>query len=388
MADYFEYGEKEINYLKARDKRLAEVIDKAGFLKREIIRDLYAALVHSIVGQQISTKAHRTVWNRVKTALGDVTPENVLKLAPEELQRLGLSFRKVSYMRSAAQKFISGEFSVENIYDMSDDQVEASLSQLEGVGRWSAQMLMLFSMCRQNILSFQDLGIQRGLRMLYGHKKITPELFEKYRKRYSPYCSVASLYLWAVASGDIEIPLRSRKNANIRIISVQHYRSPAGDLLLGSTGGMLCMCDWVENIHGNVVKNRLQRLLHADFKQERSSVTMEAARQLDEYFAGARQTFDLPLLFAGTDFQKRVWNELQKIPFGSTVSYAALARLACMPKAVRAVANANGANALSIIVPCHRVIGNNGTLTGYGGGLSAKKFLLELEQKKRGAVSK
>ena len=373
MTTYFEYGEKEINYLKARDRRLAEVMEKAGMIKREIIPGFFAALVHSIVGQQISTKAHRTVWGRVKAALGEVTPENVLKLTPEELQGAGLSFRKVTYIRSAAQKIISGEFSVERLYGMSDSEVEASLSQLEGVGRWSAQMLMLFSMGRPDILSFQDLGIQRGLRMLYGHKKITPELFEKYRKRYSPYCSVASLYLWAVASGDIEIPLRSRKNANIRIISVQNYRSPAGELLLGSTEGMLCMCDWVENIHGNVVKNRLQRLLHADFKQERSSVTLEAARQLDEYFAGARQTFDLPLLFAGTDFQKRVWNELQKIPFGSTVSYAALARLACMPKAVRAVANANGANALSIIVPCHRVIGNNGTLTGYGGGLYEKK---------------
>lgn len=369
---YFEYGEKEINYLKARDRRLAKVIEKIGMIKREIIPDLFAALVHSIAGQQISTKAHRTVWKRVKAALGEVTPENVLKLTPEELQGAGLSFRKVAYIRSAAQKIISGEFSVERLYGMSDSEVEASLSQLEGVGRWSAQMLMLFSMCRPDILSIQDLGIQRGLRMLYGHEKITPDLFEKYRKRYSPYCSVASLYLWAVAGGEVEIPH----------ICVQHYTSPAGELLLGSIDGRLCMCDWAESIHGDAAGKRLQRLLHADFKEKKSAVTEMAARQLDEYFAGIRHSFELPLLFAGTDFQKKVWNELLNIPYGETASYAAIAERTGMPKAVRAVANANGANALSIIVPCHRVIGSNSTLTGYGGGLPAKKFLLELEHKK------
>ena len=372
MITYFEYGEKEINYLKARDRRLAKVIEKTGMIKREIIPDLFAALVHSIAGQQISTKAHRTVWKRVKAALGEVTPENVLKLTPEELQGAGLSFRKVAYIRSAAQKIISGEFSVERLYGMSDSEVEASLSQLEGVGRWSAQMLMLFSMGRPDILSFQDLGIQRGLRLLYGHKKITPDLFEKYRKRYSPYCSVASLYLWAVAGGEVEIPH----------ICVQHYTSPAGELLLGSIDGRLCMCDWAESIHGDAAGKRLQRLLHADFKEKKSAVTEMAARQLDEYFAGTRRRFELPLLFAGTDFQKKVWNELLNIPYGETASYAAIAERTGMPKAVRAVANANGANALSIIVPCHRVIGSNSTLTGYGGGLPAKKFLLELEHKK------
>lgn len=372
IATYFEYGEKEINYLKARDRRLAEVMEKAGMIKREIISDFFAALVHSIAGQQISTKAHRTVWGRVKAALGEVTPENVLKLTPEELQGAGLSFRKVTYIRSAAQKIISGEFSVERLYGMNDSEVEASLSQLGGVGRWSAQMLMLFSMCRPDILSFQDLGIQRGLRLLYGHKKITPDLFEKYRKRYSPYCSVASLYLWAVAGGEVEIPH----------ICLQHYLSPAGELLLGSIDGRLCMCDWAESTHGNAAGKRLQRLLHADFKEEKSAVTEMAARQLDEYFAGIRHSFELPLLFAGTDFQKKVWNELLNIPYGETASYAAIAERTGMPKAVRAVANANGANALSIIVPCHRVIGSNSTLTGYGGGLPAKKFLLELEHKK------
>lgn len=108
----------------------------------------------------------------------------------------------------------------------------------------------------------------------------------------------------------------------------------------------------------------------------------EAARQLDEYFGRKRTTFDIPLLFAGTDFQKNVWRTLLEIPYGQTLSYGEMARRLGLPNSVRAVANANGANAISIFAPCHRVIGSNRSLTGYGGGIEAKKFLLELEQER------
>ena len=101
---------------------------------------------------------------------------------------------------------------------------------------------------------------------------------------------------------------------------------------------------------------------------------------MDEYFRRERRAFDIPLLFAGTEFQNKVWDMLLQIPYGRTVSYARMALSLRMPKAVRAVANANGANAISIFAPCHRVIGSNGSLTGYGGGLDAKRFLLELER--------
>ena len=124
----------------------------------------------------------------------------------------------------------------------------------------------------------------------------------------------------------------------------------------------------------------MRKILHADYKETTSDVLSEAVRQLDEYFAGKRRNFTIPLLFVGTDFQKKVWNKLLEIPYGKTISYGELARMIGMPKAVRAVANANGANAISIFAPCHRVIGSNRSLTGYGGGIEAKKFLLELEK--------
>lgn len=164
------------------------------------------------------------------------------------------------------------------------------------------------------------------------------------------------------------------------VITTRRYESPCGTLLLGSLGDKLCLCDWRVEKHRGYVDRRLQRTLNAEFEEGMSEVTQLATEQLDGYFAGKRRAFDVPLLFVGTDFQVTVWNELLAIPYGRTISYGEMARRIGKPKAVRAVANANGANALSIFVPCHRVIGSDHTLTGYGGGLDAKRKLLELEE--------
>lgn len=201
---YFQYGEREIAYLKSRDKRLAEVIDKVGFLKRPVIPDIFTALVHSIVGQQISTKAHETVWRRVQSALGSITPEAFCNIPDETLRKAGLSLRKVGFIKNAAQKIMSGEVDITSLADLDNDNVCSRLCSLDGIGRWSAEMLLLFSMQRPDVLSYGDLGIQRGLRMIYRHRRIDRKLFEKYRRRFSPFCSVASLYIWAVAGGAVE----------------------------------------------------------------------------------------------------------------------------------------------------------------------------------------
>lgn len=163
-------------------------------------------------------------------------------------------------------------------------------------------------------------------------------------------------------------------------IYIQPYQSPCGELLLGSFGDKLCLCNWAVEKHSGRIDRRLQVLLDAEYVHEPSDVTREAARQLDAYFQRERQSFDIPLLFAGTTFQKRVWQQLLEIPYGATISYGELAHRLGIPKSVRAVANANGANAISLFAPCHRVIGSDGSLTGYGGGMDAKRFLLELER--------
>lgn len=162
-------------------------------------------------------------------------------------------------------------------------------------------------------------------------------------------------------------------------IHIQRYTSPCGELLLGSLGDRLCLCNWTVEKHPGRIDRRLKACLRAEYQEGPTDVTLEAARQLDQYFGGERKAFDIPLLLAGTDFQKSVWRQLQSIPYGETCTYGELAARLGMGKAVRAVANANGANAISIFVPCHRVIGSGNTLTGYGGGIEAKKLLLELE---------
>ena len=163
------------------------------------------------------------------------------------------------------------------------------------------------------------------------------------------------------------------------VIKTKRYESPCGVLLLGSFGDKLCLCDWQVEKRRSHVDKRLKRILRAEFEEGTSEVIEQAVLQLDEFFAGKRREFDVPLLFVGTDFQKTVWNELLKIPFGKTISYGEMAQRIGLPKAVRAVANANGANSMSIFAPCHRVIGSDRSLTGYGGGLAAKQMLLELE---------
>lgn len=201
---YFQYGEKEIEYLKKRDKKLAEVIDRIGMIERETDSDLFSSVVHHIIGQQISTKAQATIWQRMQDVLGKVNADTVFNCGRDELQSFGMTFRKAEYIEDFARNVINGSFDLEGIWEKSDEEVVKELAALNGIGVWTAEMIMLFCMQRPNVFSFQDLAIRRGLRMIYHHREISRELFEKYRRRFSPYCSVASLYLWAVSGGAIE----------------------------------------------------------------------------------------------------------------------------------------------------------------------------------------
>ena len=200
---YFSYGDKELAYLKSKDKRLAAVIDKIGHIDRAVDTDLFSAVVHHIVAKQISTKAQQTIWQRLQDALGEIAPETIGNTEIGKLQSLGMSFRKAEYIKDFADKIIHGEWNLTKIEHMSDDEAIAALSSLKGVGVWTAEMILLFCLQRPNIFSYGDLAILRGMRMVYHHRSIDKALFEKYRRRLSPYCSVASLYFWAVAGGAI-----------------------------------------------------------------------------------------------------------------------------------------------------------------------------------------
>ena len=163
-------------------------------------------------------------------------------------------------------------------------------------------------------------------------------------------------------------------------INLQYYHSPCGELVLASVGEELCLCDWKDNPCAERNIRRLVSSLNAELKIEASPVSNETRRQLEEYFAGNRKVFSIPLHPVGTDFQLQVWNALLNIPYGATMSYSQIAAGIGRPDAVRAVSGAIGANGISILIPCHRVIGSNRSLTGYAGGLEAKRMLLEIEK--------
>lgn len=198
---YFNYGSEELAYLKEKDPVLGKAIDRLGFIRRETEADLFSAVVHQIVGQQISMTAQRTIWERMIQGLGSITPQTVAQAEAEELKSYGISYRKADYIQSFANKVLAKELDLEELWNLPDEEVIVRLTALKGIGVWTAEMILLFGMQRPDVVSFGDFGIRKGMSLLYGKEELTKEEFELYRARYSPYGSVASLYLWAVAGG-------------------------------------------------------------------------------------------------------------------------------------------------------------------------------------------
>ena len=204
LQQFFEYGQAEVDAICMKDKAFALAAGQIGIIRREVTPDIFSALVKSMVGQQISTKAQKTIWERITGAFGSsaVSPQMILGMPIEKFQKFGVTMKKAGYIYELSQKVQSGELDITALYELPDEQVISKLCALNGVGLWTAEMLLLFSMQRPDILSFGDLAIQRGMRMLYRHRTVTREKFEKYRRRYSPHGSVASLYIWEIASGN------------------------------------------------------------------------------------------------------------------------------------------------------------------------------------------
>ena len=197
----FPYSQKELDYLSERDPLLGGVIRAVGFIARTVEEDVFSAVVHHIIGQQISMRAQETVWRRLQDLLGEVTPDTLADANTEAVKGCGMTYRKADYIRDFAKKVRSGEFHVEALRAMEDGEAVKALSALRGVGEWTAEMLLLFCLRRSDVLSYGDLGIRRGMMKLYGWEEMTKAQFEECRQRYSPYGSVASFYLWAVNGG-------------------------------------------------------------------------------------------------------------------------------------------------------------------------------------------
>ncbi|CNE56455.1 DNA-3-methyladenine glycosylase 2 family protein [Yersinia mollaretii] len=196
---FYSYGETEINHLKRRDKKMAAAIDRLGMIARPLSPDLFAALIRNIVDQQISVKAALTVNARLVALLGMITPFTVAAASAEAIQGCGMTMKKAGYIKGAAEAALNGSLDLAAIAQLPDSDVITQLSNLNGVGIWTAEMLMISSLCRPDVLSWGDLAIRRGMMNLYRHKTLPRERFERYRRRYAPYGTTASLYLWALS---------------------------------------------------------------------------------------------------------------------------------------------------------------------------------------------
>ena len=201
---HFEYGSEAIEFLKSRDDLLGKAIDQIGHIYRTVDSDLFSSVIHHIIGQQISTRAQATIWQRLNDRIENINPDAICSLESNELQKIGMTFRKTEYIKDFAQKIKTKEFDIDALVNQPDTVVVKELSSLNGIGIWTAEMIMTFCMQRSDVVSYGDLAIHRGMRMLYHHRSIDKKKFEKYARRYSPYGTVASLYLWAIAGGAID----------------------------------------------------------------------------------------------------------------------------------------------------------------------------------------
>jgi O-6-methylguanine DNA methyltransferase len=171
------------------------------------------------------------------------------------------------------------------------------------------------------------------------------------------------------------------------MIFLKHIDTPVGKMRIGATDEGICLFDFQYRKSIDSIMARIENLAGDKFSEGEHLHFKLLEQQIAEYFLGTRKEFDLPLHFLGTDFQKSVWTGLLQIPYGETRSYKQQSIFLGNEKAIRAVASANGENGIAIIVPCHRVIGENGSLTGYGGGLQRKKWLLDHERKHSGKTA-
>lgn len=197
--EYFSYGINETEYLRRQDPLLGEAIDRLGPLSNPVVPDLFAGLVNHIISQQISYKAAETVWRRFRDAFRTIDPVAVAEAEPEELKKIGMSLRKANYIQTIAQHINSGELQIDKLKYLPDEAVRSQLIRLPGIGSWTVDMLMIFSLQRPDVMSWHDLAIRRGLTRLHQLEKIDKKTFTAFQQLYSPHGSVASFYLWEIA---------------------------------------------------------------------------------------------------------------------------------------------------------------------------------------------
>lgn len=199
-TERFVYGERELQHLKERDPILGRAIERLGRPERPVMPDVFTALVYAIVGQLISVKTADAIWGRMIERLGDMSPTNLASHSVFDIKSCGLTKNKAEAVHSLSVKIAGGEFSLEELRSLSDEEVIARLSALKGIGKWTAEMVLIHGLHREDVVSYGDAAIRKGMMRLYGLSELSVEDFQPYKARYTPHGTVASIYLWAVSS--------------------------------------------------------------------------------------------------------------------------------------------------------------------------------------------
>lgn len=199
MKNIISYGEEELDHLSRQDRKLGKYIEKAGFVERECFDDLFSGLCYSIINQQLSMKAADKLYAKINAEVGSIVPENLLN--SDRLFDCGLSHSKADCLALCARKFMSGELSIEALSNMSDAEVIKALTEIRGIGAWTAEMTMIFCLGRRDVLSLSDYGIRKGLSILHNIDIKDVAAMRRFKTLYSPYGTTASIYLWEISKG-------------------------------------------------------------------------------------------------------------------------------------------------------------------------------------------
>ncbi|MEK5253171.1 DNA-3-methyladenine glycosylase 2 family protein [Paenibacillus sp. FSL F4-0125] len=199
ITKFFEYGQADIDYLGSVDPVLGAAMARLGKVERVVIPDLFTALIYAIVGQLISVKAVRTIWSRMQAQFGVITPQQLASHTADEIQSCGLTMKKALCIHDISNLVAQGDFKLEELYGLSDQEVMQRLMKLKGIGKWTAEMMLINCMERPDVVSWGDIAIRRGMMKLYRLNTLTKKQFEQYRLQYSPLGSVASIYLWEIS---------------------------------------------------------------------------------------------------------------------------------------------------------------------------------------------
>ena len=201
MAEYkqIKIDKEALEHLRTADNKMRMLIDLVGNVDRDYLPNPFIALINSIIYQQVAYKAAITIWKRFEDMFEEITPENILHTSHDSLRKCGLSGTKINYLQNISRAVLNRDIDLENINKLSNEEIIQSLIKIKGIGEWTAEMFLIFSLNREDILSYKDLGIRKGIQWLYNmNNEPTKDEFARLKERYSPFNTAAAFYLWEI----------------------------------------------------------------------------------------------------------------------------------------------------------------------------------------------